>query len=1520
MLRFLRRSLQVVALVGTLMVGILAIALIVSQTPWFRDWLRRYVVRESKQYLNGELTIGRIGGNLLFGINVSDVAVDVSGQRVVAVKSLELDYSILDFISKGVVLDEIKLVSPVLRVERDRNGWNLGRLVKEEAREADREGPARPISLPSIEIADASVYINDRVGADGYRLPSRIQDLDIKASYEYAPVHYSVELDRVSFHTSSPQLHLTELTGKLAVRDDNLYVEDMSIRTAESSLTIDGVVEEYLKTPVVKVTTTGRASMPEIGRIFPAARGYGLHPSFDVRAEGPAENLKLDVDVKSEAGNVRGQVTADVKTPDLAVRGGVDIERLDLAPLLKNPAQRSDLTGHADVDLKFASAPASAPFLDRLKGTYSFAGPKVMAAGYSATNVRVSGAFEGDRITLDGRANAYGATATAKGFIASPAKGRLLAFDLRGAANNVDLRNLPAQTGAPKLATDLSVADYHVSKHASSITGTALLNQSSVEGATLAKGTTAEFTVEPQTVKYSARGTVADLNVQRVGRAMNIAALDKPAYDSDVNGDFDVKGSLPRLATAPANGMRAKAAATDNSKLRAMTLDASGTLRESSIMGGTLPQLAFDTHLANGTLSVHADGQFRDFDPATLSGRENVKGNVTGTLNVNTEIANLGQPVTPEAITADGRINLEESNVGGLKITGAAIDGKYANQIADLTTLQVKGPDVNVDASGRVALDRASQSALKYHVEATNLEELAQLAGQKGVTGAAVLDGTITGNAASLQTTGTLDGSNVGYNANKALDLNSKYTVSVRDLNFKDAAVEADTTASFVSAGGMEINSLTAKTSYEKQRVEFTTNIRERTRQLDATGSIIFHPDHQEIHLPQLAIRTQGVEWRTAPGSDAAIQYGRSQIELQNIKLVSGDQSLDVSGTLAMKRADGVPAGQSKIETHARNVDLQQLETLLLQNRGFTGKLSADATITGSVDAPAIDGHVAVENGGFKTYKYQSLVADIDYSGTRVAVDATLQQSPTESITAKGTAPTSLFQRSKTQGHVAPAGGDEVDLQIKSTALNLGIVQGFTNLVTNVTGTLEADVRVTGSGQDPHVNGFIDIKGGAFGVPTGGVSYSGLDTRIDLTPDRVTLQKFTILDEEKHPLQVSGELAVHEKQVSGVNVTINSDNFEVIDNQLGDVGIDSTLKITGEIRRPRIEGQIRLEAARLEVDEILQFFYDPYSVEELPDVVSAEQTVAGTGSAEQAAQQALEKSKTAAAPPGAETAPAKPTPAPTGAFDPVALDIRLVIPDNLVLRGNNLRPGGPTGASLGDMNITVGGDLRIRKDPGAPVILLGTVETIRGTYDFQGRQFALVRGGTLRFVGETEINPVIDVSATRTIPNSGVEARVHVTGTSRRPQLALTSNPPLEESDILALIVFNRPVNELGTGERASLATTAGGIATGFLAAPLGESIGRALDLDLFEITTTTDEGELGAGLTVGQQVGDRAFVKLRQQFGERNVTEFLVDYSLTRFMRAEVTAAPETSGSANRIGQRRIERAGIDLIFFFSY
>ena len=1511
-MRAIRRLLRAVALVGTLLIGIVALALIVSQTPWFRDWLRRYIVRESKQYLNGELAIGRMGGNLLFGVNLSDVTVDVSGERIIAVKTLAADYSVFQLISSGIVLDNITIDHPVVRVERDASGWNLARLVKRERKEANREGPGRTVSFPSITITGGSVSIDDRTPPGTFKLPSRIEGLDLKAGFEYAPVHYTVTLDRVAFSGSAPEFNVQQLTGKVSIREDNLYLDGINLGTSETAVKVDGVIERYLSARVLKLGTIGKVSLPEIGRIMPVLAGYNLHPTVNVKMDGPIERLAMTLDVKSETGNVRGQVTTDFKTPDLAVRGEVDLERLNIAPIVKDPARKTDLTGHAKVDIKIPSEPAAVRVVDRLHGTFAFSGPHALAEGYEARNVQVTGSLAGPRITLDAaRGAAYGGTFTARGYIVTPAPGRQASFDLTGKADNLDLRRLPPVLQLP-LATTLSVAEYHVSGTGSEFGGTATLNESVVEGATLASGTTGEFKLIPGEVSYGARGTVANLDLDRIGAVFELETLSRPEYDSRINGTFDVTGAVPRT---PAGKRRASADTPP--VLSTMTLDASGTLTDSDFLGGRLPDLRYDAHIKQDTLTGRADGRFEGFNPARLTGRKELDGTVTGTVNANYAIRNISGPITIDTVTADGTLAITQSTVGGLKIDSAAVEGKYAAQVGDIVKLNVAGPDVKVDASGRLALDRTSASNVKYHVDAINLTELARLAGQADVKGTAILDGTITGNAASLQITGTLDGSNLAYQDNNALDLNSQYTVTVPDLTFANAHVQATSDATFVTVGGMQLNSVKATTTYEQQRLDFTTNIKEKTRELDAAGQLVLHPDHQEVHLPQFAVRTQGVEWVMAPGSSATVKYGRGRVEIENVKLVSGDQSLDVGGTLAL----GGEKTTGAIDVHARNMDITQLETLLLQNRGFTGKLSADAKITGSTADPAIEGRIAIAQGGFQSYHYDSLVANVDYRGTRIGLDATLQQSPTESITAKGSMPTTIFKARPGGGHVVAAPGEQIDLQIKSTPIGLALVQGLTDVVTNVTGTLETDVHVTGSAQDPHLDGFIDIKNGGFGVPDLGGTFTGLTTRIDLQADRIRIQQFQLLDHHKEKLTIAGELAVHEGQVGGVNISIDSDNFELLDNELGDVQAQMALKVTGELRRPRVVGDVRLDAARIEVDQVLQLFYDPYATEALPEVISAAGTIEGSGSAEQATQDALARAQEPAGVGVMECCAAASATAPArGIFEAVDLDIHLIMPDNLVLRGKELRPTGPTSTALGAINITVGGDLRIRKSPSGPVLPVGTVTTVRGTYEFQGRRFELARGGTLRFVGTPSINPLLDITATRKIPNTGVEAKVRITGTPRAPQLALSSDPPLEESDILSLIVFNRPVNELGTGERASLATTAGGIATGFIAAPLGESIGKALDLDLFEITTTTDSGELGAGVTLGQQLGDRAFVKLRQQFGVQSVTEFLLDYQLASFLRLQASASPETTGSANRVNQRRVEKAGIDLIFFFSY
>src|SRR5471032_1601040 len=114
-----KRLTHVLVLVLTLIVGATAAAVIVSQTAWFKNWLRGYIVREANTYLNGTLSIERLGGNLFFGIEMENIGLSMDGSQVVVVKSLGVDYNVFQLIAGGLSVNSIRLNQPVVYLRRE---------------------------------------------------------------------------------------------------------------------------------------------------------------------------------------------------------------------------------------------------------------------------------------------------------------------------------------------------------------------------------------------------------------------------------------------------------------------------------------------------------------------------------------------------------------------------------------------------------------------------------------------------------------------------------------------------------------------------------------------------------------------------------------------------------------------------------------------------------------------------------------------------------------------------------------------------------------------------------------------------------------------------------------------------------------------------------------------------------------------------------------------------------------------------------------------------------------------------------------------------------------------------------------------------------------------------------------------------------------------------------------------------------------------------------------------------------
>src|SRR5439155_1076018 len=124
------------------------------------------------------------------------------------------------------------------------------------------------------------------------------------------------------------------------------------------------------------------------------------------------------------------------------------------------------------------------------------------------------------------------------------------------------------------------------------------------------------------------------------------------------------------------------------------------------------------------------------------------------------------------------------------------------------------------------------------------------------------------------------------------------------------------------------------------------------------------------------------------------------------------------------------------------------------------------------------------------------------------------------------------------------------------------------------------------------------------------------------------------------------------------------------------------------------------------------------------------------------------------------------------------------------------------------------------------------VDEINGTYAFQRRRFDVVPASS--FIFSDALTPEIYTTVTRII--QGVETRVSLFGPMRQPELRLASTPPLDESDVLSLIIFNTSTNQLSAPQQQQLLVRAGTLAAGFLATQVVAAIESEVGLDILEL------------------------------------------------------------------------------------
>ena len=195
--------------------------------------------------------------------------------------------------------------------------------------------------------------------------------------------------------------------------------------------------------------------------------------------------------------------------------------------------------------------------------------------------------------------------------------------------------------------------------------------------------------------------------------------------------------------------------------------------------------------------------------------------------------------------------------------------------------------------------------------------------------------------------------------------------------------------------------------------------------------------------------------------------------------------------------------------------------------------------------------------------------------------------------------------------------------------------------------------------------------------------------------------------------------------------------------------------------------------------------------------------------------------------------------------------------------------------------------LERRRHPGRPITLVGWVNENPGLLRLPGTPLhhPARRQRPVRRRPGQPAQP--EAGRRRRAGHSGGDGACQRARKPAPPDIDLTSTPPLEQADILALIVFNQPLNQLGEGQQISLAQRAGSIAAGAVTSQLTGSIASSLQPRSVDINLSPNSGS-AAEVTSRTAAGTESLRESAAGNQQQQPDERVLECETTKWLRLQ--------------------------------
>lgn len=553
-----------------------------------------------------------------------------------------------------------------------------------------------------------------------------------------------------------------------------------------------------------------------------------------------------------------------------------------------------------------------------------------------------------------------------------------------------------------------------------------------------------------------------------------------------------------------------------------------------------------------------------------------------------------------------------------------------------------------------------------------------------------------------------------------------------------------------------------------------------------------------------------------------------SKITLSPARLAIEQNCLKSGDAHLCARARWSPQNGFDVNGDIRALPLSLLHPFIAANTQLEGDVNGGFTVTGAGDSRQARLELNSPPGRF-------IISDADGDTVQYAwrrLNATAEH---DSGVTRTRVDFDLAELGRIHADAALAADNRLDGNLRASVEDIGWLESLLPRLRGLTGSLQARATLSGTPADPRIDARISMQKAAADVPALGISVTDFTATVEGQDNRFRIESSAYSGPGR--LNAEGRLRLEPDMQYALDMTIAGEAFEVLNLPRATVQVTPAINFNLTPSTAEASGKVLLPSAHVNIKTM-----PTSAVSVSPDARIVDQSSAR---------------------------------ADADRLRAVTANLKLKLGEDVHFNGLGLQT-------------RLSGELDLTETPGQPPLAYGELTVVEGHYKAYGQKLR-IDGGQLIFQGPYD-NPALNVRAVRETPDATVGLRI--SGTPKQPRSEIFSEPPLPESEAIALLLTGRSLSSASESDANMLinAVASLGMARG---QGITQQIAQTFNLD--QVRLQAGSGFEEGSLLLGKHLSPRLYVEyavgLFNQAGQLNL-----EYALTESLKLEAQSGDERS------------------------